>query len=169
MAITSITPDDWNGIYSVQQNAYTDIEPESIDVLKSKWEVTPETCFVSHCEQGQIEAYVLAHRWAGKKPPKLFNTVEQSAVLQQADGLYLHDLAVHERAQGKKLGQKLVNAVLSQARELGVKRVSLVAVQGADSFWQKQGFKPCNDTDICASYGDDAVFMELDLRSGPNA
>lgn len=165
MAISSIHPDDWNAIYAVQQNAYTDIEPETIDVLKSKWELTPETCFVSHCEKGHIQAYVLAHRWAGNKPPKLFKPVEKNAALQQADGLYLHDMAVHERAKGQRVGQKLVKAVLAQARSLGVKRISLVAVQGADTFWQKQGFTPCKDTEICASYGDDAVFMQLELQA----
>ena len=160
MSVSRIIDDHWSGIMSVQESAYSEVTPEPLEVLRCKRSITPQSCFVSVSEQGAIEAYVLAHRWAGRNPPSLSQVIDDVSSHSSADTLYLHDLAVDQRAQGKGLGLKLFNAVLTSAKSMGVKKISLVAVQGADSFWRRQGFTEDETARICDSYGADAVYME---------
>lgn len=160
MSVSRIIDDHWSGIMSVQESAYSEVTPEPLEVLRCKRSITPQSCFVSVSEQGAIEAYVLAHRWAGRNPPSLSQVIDDVSSHSSADTLYLHDLAVDQRAQGKGLGLKLFNAVLTSAKSMGVKTISLVAVQGADSFWRRQGFVEDETARICDSYGADAVYME---------
>lgn len=159
-SVTNISEEHWSGIMAVQENAYTELEPEAEDVLRSKWQATPDACFVSVDEQGAVEAYLLAHHWQGSKPPALFTELDK----QQGDSLHLHDMAVHSKARGKGLAGKMLKRLLSSADRLGVKKISLVSVQDSADFWEKQGFSRQQVSGMCATYGDEAVYMERRLK-----
>jgi len=80
----------------VQEEAYTDIPHEAVDVLKSKWKASPETCFAYQDSDNKVLGYLLAHPWNSDEPPKLFETLPYSSA---GDTLYLHDLAVSRSAR----------------------------------------------------------------------
>lgn len=158
MPITEISENCWGDILRIQEEAYTGVPPEDIDVLKSKWEVSPESCFVFRAEDEQVLAYLLAHSWNSLEPPKLF---EQVPVDSAGEILYLHDLAVSNRARGVGMGKQLTKKLIEIAKGLRYKKVMLVAVQGSSRFWSSLGFREVLYVPVCSSYGDDAKLMSL--------
>ena len=46
MSINLITDNSWSDILKIQEEAYLEIEPEDVDILKSKWLLSPNTCAV---------------------------------------------------------------------------------------------------------------------------
>ena len=63
MSISLITDSFWADILKIQAEAYVDIEPEDLDVLKSKWLSSPKTCAVYMENNNAVSAYLLAHPW----------------------------------------------------------------------------------------------------------
>ena len=157
MAISNISETSWDAILRIQEEAYTGVLPEEIDVLKSKWHNSPESCFI-FSEDENILAYLLAHSWNSLTPPKLF---EQVPVDSSGKILYLHDLAVSSRARGMGLGKQLVSKLMEAAKVNQYEKVLLVAVQGSNRFWASLGFSEVLHVPVCASYGDDAKLMSL--------
>jgi predicted N-acetyltransferase YhbS len=162
MKIIEIAEDNWRGILEIQEAAYHEVDPEELDVLKSKQWVSPETCFVCVSDQGDILGYLLAHPWYGSEPPKLYEPVLD---IKRSDSLYLHDMAVSPHSKGQGIGRSMMAKLIEVAELKGVKRITLVAIQGADSFWSLLGFKVISTANIGASYGDNAVFMEKSIST----
>ncbi|WP_185234353.1 GNAT family N-acetyltransferase [Teredinibacter franksiae] len=162
MKIKEIEEDNWGGILEIQDEAYHEVGPEDLDVLKSKKSVSPETCFVCVSDQGDALGYLLAHPWSGSGPPKLF---EPLPYIGHSDSLFLHDMAVSSRSMGQGIGRSMMAKLIKVAELKGVKRITLVAIQGADSFWSLLGFKAISGTNICSSYGENAVLMEKVLMA----
>lgn len=160
MKIQKIEENNWTGILGIQDEAYQEIGPEELDVLKSKQSASPETCFVCVSDKEDVLGYLLAHQWAADEPPKLFEPLPD---IENSDSLYLHDMAVGSRSKGQGLGRSMMAELLKVAALKGVKRITLVAVQGSDSFWSLLGFKAITGTHICPSYGKDSVLMEKRL------
>lgn len=159
MSIRFIQESHWPAISRVQAEAYSQIEPESVAVLQSKWSRSPDLCFVyehAQCVQG----YVLAHRWHCEPPPKLYQLLPKA---EAGDLLFLHDLALSSRIAGQGVGKALVNRVLAQAKAQGLTQARLVSIQGSEGFWQQFGFQTVQDVPVCASYGEDAQLMACDL------
>ncbi|CAM2914862.1 Uncharacterised protein [Vibrio fluvialis] len=46
MVITNIDDAMWPGILAVQHEMYTEVAPEKLAVLQSKWRQSPQSCFV---------------------------------------------------------------------------------------------------------------------------
>lgn len=157
MKITEITECSWRGILEIQDAAYHEIASEELDVLKSKQFLSPETCFVCISEKDEILGYLLAHPWNGSEPPKLYEPLLDS---ERSDSLYLHDMAVSSRSKGQGIGSSMMAKLIEVAKLKCIKRINLVAIQGADSFWSMHGFKVIKESSICSSYGDNAVLME---------
>ncbi|MBQ4880569.1 GNAT family N-acetyltransferase [Pseudoalteromonas luteoviolacea] len=74
-------------------------------------------------------------------------------------------MAISPDSKGQGIGRAAVLKLFEVARLKGVSRKSLVAVQGSDSFWSRVGFYKVKDANVCASYGDNAVFMEKVLTN----
>ncbi|POC06446.1 GNAT family N-acetyltransferase, partial [Vibrio vulnificus] len=58
MSIQGIVSSTWSDILQLQQGVYLSVEPESLEVLQSKWLRSPETCFVFN-EDSQVMGYLL--------------------------------------------------------------------------------------------------------------
>lgn len=105
--------------------------------------------------------YVIALPWMLGDIPDL-DGVEYSVPIH-ADGLCIHDLAVSPSARRAGTANQLLKAVLATARERGYKRVFLVAIQGASTYWQRHGFKVMQVDEALrrdlSAYGEDAVYM----------
>lgn len=162
MKIQQIEENNWIGILRVQDEAYQEVAPEELDVLKSKQSASPETCFVCVSDQGDILGYLLAHPWNGAEPPKLFETLVN---IENSDSLYLHDMAVSSRSKGQGIGRSMMAELMKVAVLKGFKRITLVAVQGADSFWSLLDFKEVAGVNKYPSYGERAILMEKVLKT----
>ena len=73
--------------------------------------------------------------------------------------LHLHDMAVAAGHRGAGLGRRLAGHLLGVARDHGYERVSLVALEGRDAFWARQGFHPQPAVPAPAGYGPGATYM----------
>ena len=76
---------------------------------------------------------------------------------------YIHDLALASTARGSGVATRLIGAVLQRARHARFTEAQLIAVQGSQTFWQRQGFQPTQAqgklADTLASYGADTQMM----------
>jgi len=160
MFIRKISDHSWHDILKVQEEAYTGIPPEGINVLKSKWEDSPKTCFILKTADEEIVGYLLAHSWNSNVPPKLFEELPNKTT---GDILYLHDLAVSNNARGLGVGKQLAKKLLDTAKLQKFKKVLLVAVQESESYWFNLGFREIHNIPICPSYGAGAKLMSLDI------
>ncbi|MBL4800073.1 MAG: GNAT family N-acetyltransferase [Oleispira sp.] len=160
MTITKISETSWDAILHIQEEAYTGVAPEDVDVLKGKWEISPESCFVYTVVNEPVLAYLLAHSWNSLEPPKLFEQVPENSV---GDILYLHDLAVSNRARGMGVGKQLAKKLIEVAKVHQYSKVLLVAIQDSSRFWASLGFREISSVPVCSSYGDDAKLMSLEV------
>ncbi|MCH1928731.1 GNAT family N-acetyltransferase [Shewanella sp. A25] len=159
MLLRAITQGDWEAILAIQDECYSQLEPEPLEVLQSKWLVSPQSCFIIEANN-TVVGYCLAHPWTSNKPPALY---QELSYLPEADTLYLHDIAISAKAQGLGAGAKALNELKQLAHQLTLHSLSLVAVQGADSYWRKMGFTPKAIEKDLSSYTDDAMYMVLPL------
>lgn len=155
MKLRNIESADWPAILEIQLECYPQIEPESLQVLQSKWLASPQSCFGLELNN-QVVGYCLAHPWVANNPPSL---EQQLSAIKAANTLYLHDIALSANAQGKGAGGLILGKLKQFALQHGYATISLVAVQGADRYWQQQGFKiHAIDKDL-SGYPSDACYM----------
>lgn len=162
--LAEITDASWPQIIRIQADVYVDIEPESLETLRSKWLNSPECCLLGETGQ-EVCAYLLAHAWQSDTPPSLY---QSAPPLPQGDILFIHDLAVSKRAAGKGVGTMMVTHLLARAKARGFRRVLLVAVQNSVPFWRKFGFHIRADSHASAHYGHGAVVMHRPLDDALN-
>jgi GNAT superfamily N-acetyltransferase len=163
MSIRPIYATDWPAIMAIQAQCYVELAPESLGVMQSKWRTSPTSCVVFE-RQGRVLAYALVHPWQRGDAPSL-NTEISGQI--DANCWYLHDMAIAPNAQGMGIGKQLFTYVVNQAKALTVKGIGLVAVQGAQTYWQQQGFKAditsAKLTQSLDSYPDGACYLYLPL------
>ncbi len=157
--ITAIDEDSWPQIMRIQAEVYVDIEPEPVETLRSKWVNSPQCCLLCLNERG-VCAYLLAHAWHSDSPPKLYEPAPASPL---GDVLFIHDLAVSNRAAGIGVGKHMVKHLLEDAQARGFRSALLVAVQNSVPFWQKLGFELDPARTASTSYGADARVMRVEL------
>lgn len=145
---------------AVQADAYDSITPESLATLKSKWVVSPRTCFAFE-EAGEITAYLLAHAWNSTQAPKLY---EPLPINTDGDILFLHDLALMKKCTGKGIGTQMVDHLLARTQTQQFTKILLVAVQSSTAFWSRFGFSPQDNTPANELYGSDAIVMVKTLN-----
>lgn len=150
---------DWPTILEIQAECYQDFEPESLEVLQSKTNIIDDSCFVIEHHQ-QIVGYCLAHPWQSLQPPSLDQVISAHA---SPDCLYLHDMAISAKARGLGAGTFAIQHLFQLTQQLGYQKMALIAVQGADKYWQKFGFEVITIEKSLRCYTDDAVYMQLTL------
>ena len=156
-------------ILALQARQYPEPLLESAVVIGSK---------ISNCASGWVSwgmfqdaslcAYALAYPWRWSRTPRWNQVLEQP---QACDTLYLHDVAVEKGYEGRGLARRLVARHLGQGRQFGLRQAMLVAVTGAESYWQKQGFIAVAAGRTDPAFGPDAVLMKraLDTRDPAGA
>jgi ribosomal protein S18 acetylase RimI-like enzyme len=111
--------------------------------------------------EGTPAGYVLAHPWRARSFPPLDSLLD--ALPENAESLYIHDLALLPTARGLKAGVFVVLTLLARAKAAGFARTSLVAVNGSVPFWSQLGFRVVDDASLVprlSHYEPDARFME---------
>lgn len=162
MSIVKISEKSWDEILKIQEEAYTELPPEDLNILKSKWLASPDTCSIYMSNENKILAYLLSHPWGSDSPPKLN---EEVPVNNETSNLYLHDLALSNEVRGRGIARVLVENLINNAKTQGFTKILLVAVQGSSSFWAKYGFMDIVNAYICPSYGNAAKLMVLELNT----
>ncbi|MCF1426837.1 MAG: GNAT family N-acetyltransferase [Shewanella sp.] len=84
------------------------------------------------------------------RPPSLNQCLPTE--LDSPETLYLHDMAFAPAVRWLGAGKALLGRLIAHAKQLGVPHLSLVAAQGAESFWKKQGFEHTHTTKSLGSY-----------------
>ena len=165
MIIRSITEQDWPQIMAIQAACYTEVTPEPLSAMRSKWLASADTCWVIE-NSLQVCGYALSHPWYKGQAAKL--NIETPAQVN-GDCLYLHDMAISPEAQGSGAGKMLMTQLINHSKTLNVLGIGLVAVQGANTYWQRFGFKQSSDTQpllqSLQGYPQDTVYLWLDINA----
>lgn len=108
--------------------------------------------------EGRGLGYLIAHPWHGGQPPVLDAPIGH--IPADADRFYIHDLALAPEARGTGMAQAGIAILLEHARSAGFHRVALTAVNGAETFWEGQGFRAIANA---SAYGQGSLAMERRL------
>ncbi len=162
--VRPLAPQDLAGLLEVQGACYGAGYLESPEVFARRI-AHPAQCSLVLEWQGRVGAYLAAYDSGQGKVTPLHGDFE---TIDPADTLYLHDLAVLPELGGHGVGTRLLHALWAQARARGLQRSALVSVQGAQTFWQSQGYMPWSLSDPVQcerllAYGRDAVYMRRRL------
>lgn len=133
--------------------------PEDAAVFAERLRLYPPGCRVLE-RDGELAAYVVSHPWVDRAPPSL-NTL-LGELPARPSSYYLHDIALLPEVRGTGAAVEAVTSLAEQARVERLPSLSLIAVNGSEGFWRRQGFAPVEDQALAAklcSYGGDAQFM----------
>ena len=136
MSVCVLSVADVPQLMLVQQNCYSADLVESAAVMSERISAFTATCWGYFVGQ-QMAGYLLAY------PSVLGNITALAAAFPQypnANCLYLHDMAVSSDFRGQSLAPKLLANAAAEAKQMGLQALALVAVQGAEGYWSKQGF-----------------------------
>ncbi len=151
---------DLPGLMALQVQAYGAGFVEPTAVMAQRLAITPDTVWGLFDASGAMRAYLLAYRSVSGAVASLHQPFDPAP---RPTALYLHDLAVHPSAKGLGLGPRLVAAALALARAEGLEGLGLVAVQGSQPFWRRQGFQDrrpdAASQATLAGYGEGAVYL----------
>jgi GNAT superfamily N-acetyltransferase len=164
--IRPLTLADIDAIMQIQSACYPASLLEDAAHLAAKHLQFPSSCWVA-VHQDEVLAYLLTHPWSSDAPPDLNSPLP--FVSPNSPIHYIHDLAVHPRAQGLGLARQLMDTALSWSMQQAFTHLRLIAVADAEPFWRKQGFMPVtplNETIISklSSYGPNTHYLEVSLK-----
>ena len=137
--------------------------PEDDAVFAERLRLYPNGCRVFDRGEG-AEAYVVSHPWRHLEAPALNSLL--GGIPAAPSTFYIHDLALSPAVRKTGAASQIVAWLVDHARAEGILHISLIAVNGSASFWQRQGFAVMQDrtlADSLRSYGNDAQFMVRDL------
>ncbi|MCX4677181.1 GNAT family N-acetyltransferase [Streptomyces sp. NBC_01433] len=168
MRVRHIRDSDWDGIVALEAGAYTDSSlSEGRAALESRAWASPATCFVLEggLPEGErrIAGYVLALPYPMYQYPDLARSED---VIFRSRNLHLHDLVIAEEFRGRGLAKRLLRPLTESARSMSYERISLIAVEGNESFWSANGYHPHPHVTLPGTYGTDAVYMSRTLHGG---
>lgn len=133
--------------------------PEDEAVFAERLRLYPQGCRVLE-RNGRLTAYAVSHPWLDRAPPKLNALLGE--LPPRPSTYYLHDIALLPQMRGTGAAAEVVTSLAEQARAERLPSLSLIAVNGSQGFWLRQGFEAVADdtlTDKLRSYGGDARFM----------
>ena len=166
LTIRPIQPDDLDAVLRVQAACYPPAMQEAAGVVLDRMRIAGATCVVAE-DEGGVCGYLFAY------PSRMGKATPLGAGFfpaPDADTLYLHDLALAPRANGRGLARRLVNHLLDQARQTGMAWLALVSVQDTAGFWGALGYRPAEVRDpqaraALATYPGSARYMVKPLTA----
>jgi ribosomal protein S18 acetylase RimI-like enzyme len=154
-SIRNILPDDIPFILEIQRLVYNIKLNEPKEVFFSFIREPRNKCFL-FLEGDTIIGYCIAHPYSIDKlsPPELHT--ESPTILPEMKDWFIHDMAFHPSFHTMGYGNLLYNHFLNSVSKTS--SLSLVAVNGANTFWKKYGFIEYNKENM-ESYTEDAIYM----------
>jgi GNAT superfamily N-acetyltransferase len=153
-------PADLPGVVSVARASFPD-HFEDPACFVERFALYPRGCFVLENGAVPVAGYLIAYPWSSGSAPPLNSLIH--ALPDNAELVYLHDLALHPAARSRGFTGEIVEMLAAQVREDGWTEIALVAVNDATAFWERQGFVVVHDPGMAeklASYGADARYMK---------
>jgi GNAT superfamily N-acetyltransferase len=129
--------EDLPGIMRLQLQSYEASLHEPASLFERIIGASPDTCLAAEHE-GVMAGYLLAHpiphgfESFGKGPPPLSGS---------ETALYLHDMCVNTAHRNKGIGRLLFDALNAHLESENFTKITAVAVQDSEKFWQKRGFE----------------------------
>jgi predicted N-acetyltransferase YhbS len=155
-------PDDIPAVYALSRRVHTDY-PEREAVLAEKLTLFPAGCFVLEAgagNGGHIVGYAFSHPWVKDSVPSLDTFL--AALPDRPTTYFIHDVTLDDSMRGHGHAGQIVPMLVDAARAHGLAHMMLVAVNGAEVFWERFGFG-ASDSDSRASvrkkYGASATLM----------
>lgn len=175
--IRLLTHADLPAVRGLQAQCYPEPYQEPEAAFAAKLRASPATAWGVAAQrmpggEPQLAAYLFALPVQGLQWPGLHAAFWSAPA--QPDGLYLHDLALHPAARGQGWAQRLLAVAREHAVQQGWTRLVLVAVQGSEPFWSRQGFARVPSIDLAqagvstASFGEQACAMWANVSRRPN-
>jgi GNAT superfamily N-acetyltransferase len=155
---------DLKAAYQIQLACYSPQLSETLSSFEAKFAVFSDYCFSATSDSDQqLIAYLIAMPCQLGDIPAL--NANHYSRCRQPDCLYIHDVVVAPSARKGGTAATLLATAANAAKQSGLKQLSLAAVDGADSYWQRLGFAPslAANTEKLASYGKHAVFMQKNI------
>jgi len=157
-----MTSRDLDAVQTVADRVHRD-HPEEREVFVERLRLYGQGCHVL-AEDGEVLGYALTHPWRFAEPPPLNSRLGD--IPRDAATYYVHDLALLPEGRGRGHAGVIARMLADHARAQGFGTLSLVAVNGSQTFWKRLGFReeavPGLETKLL-SYGSDAAFMVRDL------
>jgi GNAT superfamily N-acetyltransferase len=129
--------EDLPGIMRLQLQSYGASLQEPASLFEKIIGASPDTCFAAEHE-GVMAGYLLAHpipddfKNFGKGPPPLSGS---------ETALYLHDMCVDPAHRNTGVGRLLFDALNAYLESNGFTKITAIAVQDSEKFWEKCGFE----------------------------
>ena len=149
---------DLDGVTRIAAVAFPD-HFEDRACFANRLALHPQGCRVLADETG-LSGYLVAYPWRRGRIPPLNSLID--ALPEDADLIYLHDLALLPATRGAGHARVAIDALATEATGAGWPALALVAVNDAEAFWARHGFvtEPAPDLRAkLASYGHDARYM----------
>lgn len=134
--IRAMIVSDLVAIELIQAEAYAGYFLESSEILAQRFTLSPTTAWVAERE-GEVCAYLVGY-WSNVGKVNPLNA--PFGLVENANCLYLHDLALLKSAQGFGLGKKLIQSATDYALQNAAQAMALLSVQNSKDFWQGFGF-----------------------------
>jgi len=134
--IRTMTQGELPEVMALQSQCYPPSTIEDEASFQARLHAAPEHAWVAQVGE-ELGAYLLSY------PSRLGHLTPLNGhfkVARPADCLYLHDLAVAPSRSGQGLARLLLAHAWAHATGQGLRRSSLVSVQGSRPFWERQGF-----------------------------
>lgn len=127
---------------------------EALEVHEARFRLAPSTCFVA-IDGVRVAGFLIAHPWIEGTWPAMGEVV--TSVPDSDEVIYLHSCVVDPRYRGLKIAENLWACLLDACGSSGTRLVQLVAVDGAQAYWERLGFTV--DAERKPPYGERAFFM----------
>lgn len=146
---------DLPAIAAIERACHAPLPPEGEAVFARRLDLFPEGCL---CVGAPPLGYAIAHPARLDAPPAL--GAHLARLPDDADCLWLHDVALLPAARGHGLVAALLARLLPLGAAHGLGGIGLVAVHGTAPLWARHGFV-ARPGGAVGSYGAGAVPMVL--------
>ncbi|MHA3904299.1 GNAT family N-acetyltransferase [Castellaniella sp. WN] len=160
LILRTLNPSDLPGLDLIQAHCYSASMFEPAAVLDRRLRAVPDWIWGIQ-DDGGLCAYLFTYPTRRGHLSPLNGDFHPAP---DGDTLYLHDLAIHPRARGRGLAQRLVQHAWARARTARLRHSALVSVQNSERFWAAHGYRACTELDdhgraCLAGYEQPATYM----------
>lgn len=157
--------EDLDTVTAISDVVHADFR-ESRETYAERLALYPAGCIVFE-RDGVVEGFLISHPWYRGAAPKLNQPLGTLPV--KPDSFYLHDIALLPATRGSGAGRAALDYVIDHVSKTGFAEIALIAVNGADSYWRRQGFEIAvaageNDTPL-PNYGPGSYYMRRAVRT----
>lgn len=132
--------DDLPTVVQIAAQVHPDY-PEDAAIFAERQQLYPQGCWVRQ-HSSLICGYLISHPAQLGSPPALNSLLQ--ALPTSATTYYLHDIALLPTARGTNAASGILKQLYSQAAQVGLDNLSLIAVNQSAGFWQRQHFQTAN-------------------------